>query len=63
MKKGKTVYDDHGGIIFSRQRYYEYVLDEERTEEEILNEYIKEFYVNFMATVETSTTIDFQTRV
>lgn len=43
MKEGKTVYDAHGGIIFSRQRYYEYVLDEERTEEEILNEYLKEF--------------------
>lgn len=47
MKEEKTVYSDHGEIIFSQPRYYEYILDDERTEEEITNEYLKwhhEFY-------------------
>lgn len=47
MKEEKTVYSNHGEIIFSQPRYYEYILDDERTEEEIMNEYLKwhhEFY-------------------
>lgn len=47
MKEGKTVYNDHGEIIFSQPSYYEYMLDDERTDEEIMDEYLKlyhEFY-------------------
>lgn len=43
MKEGKTVYNDHGEIIFSQPRYYEYVLDEQRTDEDIMNEYLKQY--------------------
>lgn len=45
MKEGKTVYN-HGEIIFSQPRYYEYVLDDERAEEEIMKEYLK-YYREF----------------
>jgi hypothetical protein len=47
MKEEKTIYGDHGEIIFSQPRYYQYVLDDQHTEEEIMNEYLKwyhEFY-------------------
>ena len=46
MKEEKTVYDEHGGITFSQPRYYEYVLDDERTDEEIMKEYLK-YYREF----------------
>ena len=44
MKEGKTVYNDHREIIFSQPRYYEYVLDDERTDEDIMNEYLKWYH-------------------
>jgi hypothetical protein len=47
MKEGKTVYSNGGEIIFEQLKYYEYVLDDERTNEETTSEYLKwyhEFY-------------------
>ena len=44
MKEGKTVYNDHGDIIFSQSRYYKYILDEQRTDEEIMDEYLKWYH-------------------
>jgi hypothetical protein len=44
VKEGKSVYGDDGEIIFERSEYYEYVLDDERTDEEIKSEYLKWFH-------------------
>lgn len=47
IKEGKTVYSDGGETIFKQLNYYEYVLDDERTDEDIMKEYLKpyrEFY-------------------
>jgi hypothetical protein len=44
MKEEKSVYGDGGEIIFERTEYYEYVLDDERKDEEIKSEYLKWFH-------------------
>lgn len=47
MKEGKAVYGNDGEIIFELLEHYEYVLDDERKDEEITSEYLKwyhEFY-------------------